>query len=165
MKELKYGLQLIAILLAAFHGFLFKLSPPEVVRQSAAVGIASVLLLIVFLFITFLAGRHTANSRYRKWMCGVALTCTVLGTFAFFKYQAETVGLTFHFPPVEHDAELYVKGTVLTPAGTEWKALFPDKTDSELVDGAGGIANRDKVWTSESIGKPLIELTEYYVLF
>jgi len=163
MKILKYGLQLVATLLAAFHGFLFKMSPPEEVRQSASVGIASLIVLIVFLFIAFLARGKGTGAKYKKWMCAVALACVVLGTILFFTYQGKTYRLTFPYPP--GGRELYVKGEVPTGEAKEWSINHPGATVSELVASFGGVSFKDRVWTHDSIGKAEMELTEFYVLF
>ncbi len=164
MKILKYALQLIVTLLAAFHGFLLNISPPEEIRQSSSIGFASFILLILFLLIALLARRKTPSPRYRKWICVVALVCAVLGTSAFFVYQAKTYRLTFLFPPGSQDAELYVKGEVLTEEVIEWLAHNPGKADSELVDSFGGVKYKDRVWTHESIGKAEIVLVGWHVI-
>ncbi len=163
MKILKYGLQLVATLFAAFHGFLIKMSPPEEVRQSASVGIASFILFIVFLFIAFLARGKGTGAKYRIWMCVVALGCVVLGTIFFFTYQGKTYRLTFPYPP--GGQQLYVKGEVLTGEAKEWSINHPGETVSELVASFGGVSFKDRVWTHDSIGKAEMELTEFYVLF
>lgn len=163
MKILKFGLQLVATLLAAFHGFLIKMSPPEEIRQSASVGIASFILLIVFLFIALLARRKGTGEKYTKWMCAVALTCAFVGTILFFTYQAKTYRLTFPYPP--GGQELYVKGDVLTPEAKQWTADRPTATVSEVVASFGGLKYKDRVWTHESIGSAEMQLTVFYVLF
>src|SRR5260370_26582520 len=116
---LKYFSEIL-VAIGTYFGFIWKISPPEEIRnwQSSAAGIASLILLIIFLF---LASRKRTDTRYR-WRIGAAgLICLVLGTGLFFRYRAETDMFTFVFPPGGPNQELYVKGTALTDDAAKWK--------------------------------------------
>lgn len=161
---IKRGVQLIATLTGTFHGFLPSLAPPEEIRQSSSVKFASFILLIIFLTITVIARRHSANQRYRKSMWWAVGIFFLTGVVFFFVYQARTDTLTFLFPAGEANADRHVKGEVLTDQAREWKANHPGITDSELVDSFGGIPYKERVWPHESIVKAELRLTEYYVV-
>jgi len=157
--------ELVAVLFAAGHGFLFNLSPTEEVRQSSSVGITSFILVTVVLFIIFFRRRIQLLPNYRKWMLIAAIVCGLLGPVFFFVYLKEADRLTFHYPPDDPHAQLFVKGKVLTPEAKKWKDEHSGITDSWLVDNFGGVGEKESVWTHESIGSAEIELTFSYVLF
>lgn len=167
---LKHALEIVAALLAAFHGFLLKISPPEEIQQwqSAASGISSFTLLIIFLLIAYFARRLGATKKYTRWMILVAVVCACVGITSFFGYQTETHRLTFLYPPPPPGAlpaKLHVRGEVLTNDATTWRSDHPGITDSELVEAFGGIPDIDRVWTKDSVGKAETKLTALYVLF
>jgi len=164
-RLLRDGTELVAVLLAAFHGFLFNLAPTEEIRKSSSIGITSFILLIVLLFIIFFRRRRQQLQSYRKWMLIAAIACALLGPVLFFVYLKETNRLTFVYPPDDPHAQSYVRGKVLTPKAKKWKDDHPGISDSWLVDNFGGIDDKEKVWTHESIGAAEIELTVSYVLF
>jgi len=164
-KVLKCGLQVVATLLAAFHGFLLKISPPDEIQQwqSAYSGYASFIILIVFLGIASQARKSVASSAYLVKCLRLAIVCASLSVVFFFTYQERTHKLTYLFPPGAQFQDLHVKGTVFTKAAEQWRSDHPTMIDAEVVSSFGGPKFAERVWTPESIEHARIELTGCYV--
>jgi len=145
------GVQVVICILAAFSGYLKQIAPPDETGVSYAVGLASVTMLFVFLFVSALAHGKLKEERRKYWfIASVVLFAVFLGSA--FIYQGHRENLTFLWPPDEDLKKLYVGGgDRLTPEARERKKLNPALTPTQLVSGFGGIDKRTYVWSPESI--------------
>lgn len=156
--------QLISFLFGLFGGFFKTIAPPEEAAASFAVGLASVVSLLLFMVLAYVCKRWQKSSRARNVLLAVAAGLAVLGTVAGFVYRSELSARTFEYPPGASRAE-YIAGTELTEDASAYKAGNKSLTDSELVAKFGGIPFRDRVWPAPSRHHSATVLTGWYVAF
>ena len=159
---LSKGIEVVSFLLAAFSGFLKNIAPPEEANATFAVGLSSVLTLVVFLLASALS-KSRFRKKYKKIWLSASAAFFLVAIIAAFVYKGNTDELTFAYPPGNTKAE-FIGGTVFTPEGQAYRASHPQETISELVADYGGIAQRELIWTRDSIHWASMKLTINYVL-
>jgi hypothetical protein len=165
---LKRAIEIVAALFAAFGGYLANLGPPQNLKAglggATAAGLASFAALIVLVVLASLPESVWRGRRRLVWtVAGIATGIAFL--VAALRYTDRHRDLTFVFPPEgSESATLYVRGTVLTPAGDAYRQQHPDRNDGSIVADFGGISELTRVWTRESILLAERELTRQYLL-
>jgi hypothetical protein len=153
--------QVVGFLFVAFSGFLTNIAPPES-DADFAIGLSSFLALIVLLAAKALS-TSVAREKYLKAWFAVAFLCFIVAAVGGVWYRNNLETLTFPFPPGNARAE-YVKGSEMTPLARDYQART-GRTDAEVLAAFEGLANREKVWTAESIRRSRQLLTVTYVVF
>ena len=156
------AVEIITFLFAAFGGFLKQVAPPEEANAQFAVGASSILALIALLFVTAVA-KQQARKKYKKIWLAASLAFFLCAVIATFFYKQKLDELTFPYPP-ENTRTEYVRGTVFTSEAESYRVAHPEKTISEIVGDYGGLADRELVWTPESIRSAKLQLTVTYVI-
>lgn len=152
----------ISFLFAAFGNFLLDVAPPEEADAKFAVGISSLLALGLLLFISALS-RNRQRTRFRKvWLVAAgSLFGVAIISGCIYKWNIDH--RTFPYPPENQKVE-YIAGTKLTPEAEAYWAKNKSLTAARIVAEFGGIANRELVWTRDSIFKAKIILMINYIV-
>ena len=156
------AIDLVTCLFAAFGDFLTQFAPPMDASPGIAVGLGSMLTLVVALFISGLA-QDLPNRKYRRYWLLAALVLLVTTVVTSARYTSSWRKLTFN--RVEGDSNRWYRGLELTPDARKW--LTEDKhkgmTDEDCVRDKGGWEERKKVWTSESLNETAARLCWQYI--
>lgn len=162
LTTLKSAIQVVGVLLAAFGGFLLGLAPPEETGVKIAVGLVSVLCLVLFLLITAMA----PTLGKRAWLTAAVMAAASFAVSALI-YQREMQHLTFVWPP---SGVVYVGGgATYMPKAFNALQREPSLSSSDLVSGFGGIDKdrgidtRTAVWPQAAIFTADRTLTLVYV--
>lgn len=152
------GIEIVGILFAAFGGFLAGIAPPQAADAKFAVGISSFLALIILLTIAILS-----KKKYQKaWIiAAVALFIAAIGAAYHYKTNYDT--LTFEYPPGSTRVE-HIAGTELTPRAKDYKLKNGGISNAQLIAKFGGLENKGKVWTEESVNSARTKLITSYVV-
>ena len=157
-KLLVKGIEIIGVLFAAFGGFLAGIAPPQAADARFAVGLSSFLALIILFIIAALSGKKYL----RAWI--IAGACLlVLAVGAAYYYKTAYDSLTFEYPPGNKEVE-HIAGTELTRAAKTYKQQHEGISNSELLAQYGGLQNKGKVWTEDSINSARTKLISSYVV-
>jgi hypothetical protein len=156
----------VTFLFAGFGFFLKKIAPPDRVSETGsgpapfAVGLASVLAMLVLLYVSALAAQRRTQYR-RRWLIasGISLTIAPLLGLGYFLAQSR---LTVAFPPDAPD-HLWVAGTYLQSKPAELRA--GGMSNGALLDYYGGPKYIDKVWPAQAQDQAQIILVTLYVAF
>jgi hypothetical protein len=164
---IKQGLGVVGAIFAAFSGFLFSIAPPSETSAAFPVGIASLILLVIFLTIRVLFQYRMAKKRRIKiWIIVAAISFVIFLVTVPLYYKTFTT-LVFRYD----DGKLYVKGNELTEGAgllrDELKAVNENSDDAVLVSRFGlpsepGV--KEQVWTSVSIEKSKAKLIITYIV-
>lgn len=147
----------VGFLLAAFSGFLKGIAPPE--ESAYSVGIASFLALCIVLLLSARAKAGSKHSRPRLWI-GVSAALTVIAAGSAILYWQSREKLTFQYPLENPEGE-YVAGTQYTSRAQAW-AEATGQNASQIVAKFGGLTQRNRVWSDDSIRRAkLILITTY----
>ena len=158
-KILYSGIQVVGILFVAFGGFLAGIAPPQEADAKFAVGIASFLALIVF----FIISAFMKKVEYRNvWTIGAGLLF-IVAFFAAIAYKKTYDELTFEYPPGNRQIE-QIAGTIFTSHAEHYRDSHPGISNSQLLAKFGGIENKQKVWTFESIVMGRMKLITSYIV-
>ena len=161
-RILAVAVEVVAFLFAAFGGFLVGIAPPDEADASFAVGLGSVLALGVLLWMAA-AKRSWFRGRRRKVLLLLAAGCLVLAAVVSTSYWHQRDRLTFPYPPGQVEPR-YLAGTEFTAPGRRYVETHGEtKTLSEMVDEFGGLANRERIWTRESMGRARMLLIGLYL--
>lgn len=158
------GVSAVSFLLGAFGGFLKTSAPPRHplhdTNSSFAVGVASLLTLVVFLAIAAVVQRSMRIQRRGPWF---ALSAVAVGVFILTAWLYNARLNVNQFPyPGESDVA-YTSGSVLTAQAETVMRSNPSLSKTHLVAGFGGIANSAQVWTEESIDRVHLLLSVLYI--
>src|SRR6266446_6078064 len=152
------GIEIVGVLFAAFGGFLIGIAPPQAADAKFAVGIGSLLALIILFTIAALAKKEYRNA----WIItAVWLFVIAVGTAYYYKGLYDT--LTFEYPPggikVDH-----IAGTELTQAARDYRQQHEGISNAQLLAKFGGLQNKGKVWPEISVNKARRKLISSYVI-
>jgi NADH:ubiquinone oxidoreductase subunit 3 (subunit A) len=152
------GIEVIGILFAAFGGFLAGIAPPQAADAKYAVGISSFLALIILLTAATLS-----KKKYQKaWIiAAIALFIAAIGAAYYYKITYDA--LTFEYPPGSTQVE-HITGTELTPRAKDYKQKNNGISNAQLLARFGGLENKGKVWTEESVNSARTKLIASYVV-
>jgi len=156
------GIGTVTFLFAAFGNFILDIAPPGESNSRLVVGIASMLVLFVLLFISAIKKNQPPKQSPKLWYYA-SVFFFVLAIMSSITYQSNLSNLTFPYPPQSQKAE-YIKGTVLTGIAEQYSKEHPLKTTAEIVAAFGGISCIERVWTRESIEKAKRILSINYVI-
>lgn len=154
--------ELIAFLFSLFGGWLKVIAPPEEAEARDAVGLASVLSLLIFLVLTVVIRRNSARAGTN--LFAIAVVLAVVAAVSGFVYRSYLRTLTFAYPPGTIRAE-YIAGTVLTEYARQYLEKNPGLNNAAILAKFGGLDNHDLVWTPESRRHAATVLTAWYVVF
>ena len=155
------AVEAVAFLFAAFSGFLKGIAPPEEVAQFS-VGMASVLALCIFLFISIWLKRRPKHWEHKLWLL-LAAALMLVATISGLSYRYSLDRLTFTCPP-DNPASRYIAGTQYTPEASA-VAQKEGLSAGQVVAKFGGLPNRHLVWALPSIERATIILVTNYLLF
>jgi hypothetical protein len=160
------GIQAVTLLFAAFGGAMTKMAPPETTVPGIAVGVASLLSLLVLLSVAAAsrAWAPAAKARFRRALALIVAVTCIAGVIAAKLYLDDRERLILGYPP-ESPEVLYVRGTVLTRTAEEYQKANPGTTEKDLVPKFGGYQNRELVWTAKSIHSAKSRLSTGYFGF
>lgn len=167
-KVIKQGIGVIGVITSAFGGFLLNIAPPKDAAPGFPVGIASLILLVIFLFIRFSPQFAWTRARYIKLWSMVAVVAVAVFVVTASLYYLNFQRLIY----VHTDDERFVKGSELTSYARQLKAALeedgvPVVTDQRLMEETGSPHNNgviEQVWTDESVKAAKLKLTFLYVL-
>ena len=148
----------VGFLLAAFSGFLKRIAPPE--ESAYSVGIASFLALCIVLLLSTRAKTGSKPARAKLWI-GLSAMLSVIAAATAIVYWQYREKLTFQYPPESPEAE-YVAGTQYTPRAQAW-AQSTGHNASQIVAEFGGLAQRNRVWSDDSVRRAKLILITTYV--
>jgi hypothetical protein len=154
--------ELITFLFSLFGGWLKVIAPPEDAEASFAVGLASVLSLLVFLILTVVIRMKSPQAGTILFV--VAVVLAVMATASGFIYRSQLRTLTFAYPPGA-TSTYYIAGTELTEDAKKYRGNNPKLTDAELLATFEGLDHLDLVWTPESRRHAGTILTVWYIVF
>lgn len=153
----------VAGLLAAYGGFLLKIQPPDQAMPAYAVGFASLLGSIVYLFIILIS-----KSLPTKFARGILLVLTAISLLGLITsgivYQNTFGKSTFLYPDGTGQYIRLVHGDQLTPGAHHVKDKDPGISDEELLEGFGGVKYMARVWTPDSTLQQQRRLSWGYIL-
>lgn len=152
------GIEIVGVLFAAFGGFLVGIAPPQTADAKFAVGISSLLALIILFTIVALAKKE-----YRTAWIITAVCLFMVGAGAAYYYKTIFDELTFAYPAGSTKIE-YVAGTELTTAASDYRQQHQGISNAQLLAKFGGLQNRGKVWPEDSANKARRKLTSSYVI-
>jgi len=159
-RTLVTAIQFVTLLFASFGGFLTRFAPPEETPGFAG-GIASVLLLLVLLFVKFLTKHRTPRDHRRMWFL-MSVAGVVISIVLAFTYLSMWDRYTFPYPS-DQPTHRFVVGTTLTDSGRKMLPLYGN-SPSRLVEDYG-VDKRDLFWESDSIGDAQRRLAAVYIFF
>jgi hypothetical protein len=159
-KTLMKAMGIVSFLFAAFGGFLKDVAPPPETGAWKWVGLCSFAVLILFLYVSVLSARRSSPKVRRTWLM-VSACFFVLAVSFGIVYGLALDRLTFWYPPGNATGR-YLAGTVLTPRG---QTFHPSPEQYSAVVFEFGLANRDKIWTPESLTHAGHLLCGYYSIF
>jgi 4-amino-4-deoxy-L-arabinose transferase-like glycosyltransferase len=157
---LVWAIEIVTFLLAAFGGFLTKIAPPDQTGASFAVGIVSVVVLIVLLGVSAV-GRQAATSVSRKRWIVAGLVFLIIALPSAFFYQNALSDYSYWYPPNRPTARhMKASDRDLTDLAKDYIARNP--TDScqaclELNLPA------DQIWKSEGMKSARNKLLVLYL--
>lgn len=152
------GIEIIGVLFAAFGGFLVGIAPPQAPDAKYAVGISSLLALIVLFAIVALAKK---KHRKRWIITGLVLFVVTMG--AAYYYKALYDELTFAYPPGYSKVE-HIAGTEKTAEAEKYLKEHQGLSNAQLLAKFGGLENKGKVWPETSINSARRKLITSYVI-
>jgi hypothetical protein len=166
-KIIKQGIGVVALILAAFGGFLVGIAPPENAKAGFSVGVSSLILLACFLLFRLISEyKWSKGRRLKLW---IALGSSALGLFliaTYFYYIAFSNNVYKH-----GDGSVFVKGSRLTPSAETTKAAIinDERTCSEqrLLKAFGNphtVGVLEEVWESSTIEDAKSQLVLRYIL-
>lgn len=157
-KVIARAIGIISFIFAAFGGFLKDIAPPEEAHAKYAVGISSMLVLCLLLFISALS-QHKPQKKFKnQWLTTSIITFIFTIIFSFTYYW---LSLKYTF---RYDSENIVAGSILTQKAQDYIKIEPKDDNSELLYDFGGVENRTQVWTNSSIIKVKMLLTTTYIM-
>jgi uncharacterized membrane protein len=151
------SLEIVGVLFAAFGGFFVGIAPPQATDSKFAVGLSSFLALIILLAVAAATKR-----KYRARWILTSFILFVTSIAAALYYKVNYDALTFEYPPENTEVE-HIAGTQLTPAAADYVRDHPGISNSQLLAKFGGLENKGKVWSIESINRARTKLTVSYV--
>jgi hypothetical protein len=156
------AVEAIAFLFSLFGGFLTAIAPPDEAEAKFAVGLSSVVSLLIFLIITVFV--RLKSSQAKGILCSVAIALAIAGTVSGFVYHSKLRELIFEWPP-EAPREDHIAGTEFTPEAKEYLSQNPGLPVAQLVAKFGGLGERERVWARASQQHAANVLTIWYVIF
>ena len=152
------GIEIVGVLFAAFGGFLAGIAPPQAADARFSVGISSFFALIILFTIAALT-----KKKYRRAWIITAVVLFIFSAVAAYYYKTTFDALTFEYPPGSTMVE-HVAGTELTSAAREYKQKHEGISNAQLLANFGGLPNKGKVWTEESVNSVRTKLVASYVV-
>lgn len=159
--------EIVTILFAAFGGFLTTVAPPPGSNNElSAVGLASLIALIVLAFIKlllrFMSIDINRNIKPYLWMTGITSLLFIALSLNYFSHISKD---TFQYPEYDKDAKVYLAGKSYTNDALRVIESNSNLATSnvELVMTFGGINERHKIWPGSSITENRNELIWKYV--
>ncbi len=159
---IKRAVVVVTLLFAVFSGFLGDFAPPEEVDATFAVGFGSFIVLIVLFIASALARERSSIKRRRRWLM-IAIIFFAASIASGLVYKRNFDWLIFAYPPESTEAN-YIAGTKLTPEAQRYQVTRA-VSQAQLVAKFGGMQNRHRVWTPESLYQAkMILVVNYLVL-
>lgn len=152
------GIEIVGILFAAFGGFLAGIAPPQAADAKFAVGLSSTLALIILFTVASLA----KNNYRRAWIITASILSIIAIVSAIY-YWSISVSLTFEYPPGNTEVE-HIAGTELTQDAKDYKLQHQGISNAQLLAKFGGLQNKGKVWTEDSVRGARTKLIATYVV-
>ena len=152
------GIEIVGVLFAAFGGFLAGIAPPQAADSRFAVGISSLLALIILFTIAALS-----KKKYRKQWIITAICLFVIAAGAAYHYKSTYDALTFEYPPGSTKVE-HIAGTEFTPEANEYKVQHQGLSNAQLLAKFGGLQSRFEVWPENSVNNARRKLISSYVI-
>ncbi|NKB81092.1 MAG: hypothetical protein GKS05_04210 [Nitrospirales bacterium] len=152
---------IVSFLLAAFGGVFKRIAPPEEAGTHFSVGLASVLTLCLFLFISAITKNQERSKFKQRWL--TAATVFFVGSIvASMTYFWNHDRLSFNFP--EGSEAKYMAGTKMTEEYAEYMKTENIGSKSDLIKDVS-LKDRNKVWKEPSIRRAKLILVSNYVVF
>lgn len=164
IKLLQYRAALLTVLFGLFGGAISKLLVIEEMTWYYT-SLASIIALVVNLLVSFLLkGRwNKTRKNYIKVTSVLFFIALITTLFLHTKYFIEG---TFPYKGYDDKVSYYVKGNEYTSIAKQFKGERPDiESDADLIrEGFGSPAEKDKVWTAQSINANMLKLISTYSL-
>ena len=166
--DIRQGIIAVGVLLMAFGSFLTNIVPPAESSAAFPVGVASFILLFVFLLIRFtLHYKWSVKKRMKIWITVASISILLFVGSVSFYFRIFSESIYRH-----GDGTLFVKGDCLTHGAAIVKDDLAKEmdivTDQRLVAEFGNprkdITVLQKVWTKSSIDRARSELVVSYVI-
>jgi hypothetical protein len=167
---LKEGIAGVGVIFLAFSGFLTNIAPPSDSKAAFPVGIASFILLFVFLLIRFtLHYRWPKRKKMKIWLSASVIAFFIFlgsSTLYYLQFQKKTFKHLYGQP-------LFVKGSELTGKASEVAVILKKQEGGVLTDGRlvsafgdprGNASVLEEVWTKESLEHSRLTLNLLYIL-
>lgn len=160
-KIITRGIEVIALLFAAFNGFFTNWAPPtqQFSKFSFEVGLISVSSLVILLIVVALS--HKLRAKRSKWYL-ISIPLLVAGIVVGLLYKSTLTEYVIEYP--KDSVEYHIIGDVLTPDARKFIEDFPNATAFTLIENVG-IKNIEQIWTRESINSMQLSLSIYYIAF
>ena len=155
------SIEVVTLLFANFGNFLIDIAPPGETDSRFAIGISSIFMIFLLLFISA-STKDQPRERMKKICLSVSLAFFIFAVISSIVYRANLDKLTFPYPPEQRKAE-HIAGTIMTPPAEQFLKDHPLKTTAEIVAAFEGPAFIERVWTAESIRRSKLVLTVNYV--
>jgi hypothetical protein len=164
IKLLQYRAALLSVLFGLFGSALSQLLVIDELTWYYT-ALASILALVVNLLVSFmLKGRWSRSRRdYTKVACILFFLCLIATVYT---HTRHFMAGTFPYRDYEDKVSYYVKGNEYTYYAKKFKESHPYiESDADLIrEGFGSPAEKDKVWTTQSINRTMLRLISSYSL-
>jgi hypothetical protein len=161
IKLLKYRAALISAMFALFGSALTNLL---VVKEMGwyYTGLAALIALVVNLLVAFLL-KGKWSIHFRNNIKAIAFLLFLGMLFTVYLHTKYFLECTFQHEEYNGEGGYYIKGDVYTKAALQYKAENPFiVSDEELVEKGFSVADKDKVWTPDSIKGNTLKLISSY---
>jgi hypothetical protein len=156
------GIEVVTFFFAAFSSFLIDIAPPGETDSRFAIGISSIFMLFILLFISATTKKQRREKMKKIWLL-VSIVFFISSIVSSFVYKSNLDSLTFPYPPEQKKAE-YIAGADMTPEAQRYHEDNPLKTPSEILAAFEGPASIERVWPKESLNRAKMILTVNYVI-
>lgn len=131
---LKRAIEVLAVLFAAFGGFLLDIAPPDDPVPGYAAGVTSIAALVVVLLLSASAKDQPPRRYKAMWLSGAAI-CLVLALWASDRYRRDLGSMTFPCITENYSGRLVHGGTAFkdTPIGKRAKRLCDEGLTPEKI--------------------------------
>ena len=154
--------EVVTFILLMFGGFFINIAPPESDDAKFAVGVTSVALVCLLLFVVSLAQHYDHEKTKKLWFIA---SCTFFISALLFaaNYKNNLDTLTFYYPPDEPIAR-YIGGVTMLPDMVKEKEKR-GLTNAQIVHEMGAKEYLGRVWTEESRQEAKHRLITTYIAF
>jgi hypothetical protein len=163
LKALKKAGTYAAGVAASFGGFLLNAQPPEGVVSGFSIGFPSAICVMICLAISVIADMWIGKKGYRSIFLGLAIALMTATIVIGLRYQTIFAADTIRFPDDRSETRVVI-GSTLTDSGRKL-LLQPAKPVAAILADAGGVSDREILWTRSSITDAVIKLNQLYIAF